>query len=147
MTSRLNSIRSKTVLIAEDDDQLAQVVSDALKEEGFRTQRASDGISALNAILESRPDVILLDLMLPRLQGYDICGMVRKTNAVHQTPIVVISGRSSLQDRLRAFELGADDYVIKPFELDELLARVEAIVLRSRQKRFPTPFIENDDIE
>ncbi len=147
MTSRLNSIRSKTVLIAEDDDQLAQIVAEALEEEGFRTQRASDGISALNAILETRPDVILLDLMLPRLQGYDICGMVRKTNAVHQIPIVVISGRSTLQDRLRAFELGADDYVIKPFELDELLARVEAIVLRSRQRHFPTPFTSGEDIE
>jgi DNA-binding response OmpR family regulator len=147
MTSRLNSIRSKTVLIAEDDDQLAQIVAEALEEEGFRTQRASDGIAALNAILETRPDVILLDLMLPRLQGYDICGMVRKTSAVHQIPIVVISGRSTLQDRLRAFELGADDYVIKPFELDELLARVEAIVLRSRQKHFPTPFTSGEDIE
>ncbi len=144
MKSRVNSVRSKTVLIAEDDDHIAEMVTTALEGEGFRTMRANDGIAAINAILESRPDLILLDLMLPKLEGYEICGMVRKTNSIHQIPIVIMSGRTTLEDRLHAFEMGADDYVCKPFELDELLARVEAIVLRSRQKRFPTPFLDDD---
>ncbi len=144
MKSRLNSIRSKTVLIAEDDDAVAQLVATALEKEGFRTQRAADGIAAINAILETRPDVVLLDLTLPRLDGNDICRMVRKADAVHQTPIVVISGRTKLEDRLHAFEMGADDYVTKPFELDELIARVEAVLMRSRQNNFPTPFLAED---
>jgi DNA-binding response OmpR family regulator len=144
MKSRLNSVRSKTVLIAEDDDAVAEIVTTALEKEGFRTQRAADGIAAINAILETRPDLVLLDLALPRLDGYNICRMIRKADAVHQTPIVVISGRATLEDRLRAFEFGADDYLTKPFELDELLARVEAVLMRSRQSERPTPFLAED---
>jgi len=144
MKSRLNSVRSKSVLIAEDDEALAKLVSTTLEEQGFRTQRVTDGIAAINAVLETRPDAVLLDLMLPRLDGYNICRMIRKADAVHQTPIVVISGRVTLEDRLRAFEMGADDYLTKPFELDELLARVEAVLMRSRQGERPTPFLAED---
>jgi DNA-binding response OmpR family regulator len=144
MKSRLNSIRSKTVLLAEDDDAITQIVVAALEGEGFRIQCVSDGIAAINTILETRPDVILLDLMLPQLDGYNICRMVRKADSVHHTPILVISGRASVEDRLRAFEVGADDYVTKPFDLEELLARVEAVLLRSRQGIHPTPFLSED---
>jgi DNA-binding response OmpR family regulator len=144
MNSRLNSVRSKTVLLAEDDDAIAQIVVTALEGDGFRIQRVSDGISAINTILETRPDVILLDLTLPQLDGYSICKMVRKADSVHHTPILVISGRTTVEDRLRAFEVGADDYVTKPFDLEELLARVEAVLLRSRQGNHPTPFLAED---
>lgn len=144
MKSRLNSIRSKSILLAEDDDAITQVVVAALEGEGFRIQRVKDGVAAINTILETRPDVILLDLGLPELDGYNICRMVRKADAVHQTPILVISGRAALEDRLRAFEVGADDYVTKPFDLDELLARVEALLMRSRLGAHPTPFLSEE---
>jgi DNA-binding response OmpR family regulator len=122
---------AKRVLIAEDDERMARCLSDALNREGFQTHRVRDGIAAINFILSEKPDAVLLDRQLPRLSGDEVCQMVRKTAAVRHIPIVFISGLVSVSDRLEAFNLGADDYVIKPFATDELLARVEAVLLRA----------------
>jgi DNA-binding response OmpR family regulator len=133
--------RSNTVLIAEDDEIIAQLVTEALEEAGFHAQSVADGIEALNQILETKPDVIVLDLNLPRLQGYEICGMVRKSAAVQHTPIVVLSGLAGWDNKLPAFELGADDYVTKPFNVQELVTRVDSVLHRSRLRLYPTPFL------
>jgi DNA-binding response OmpR family regulator len=121
----------KTILIAEDDEQLARLIISAFKEAGFRTLHAGDGVVAINRILAMKPDLIVLDLMLPRLHGYEICKMVRENEATQSTPIVAISGHQDIGHRLHLFKLGADDYVTKPFSMDELIARVQAVMERS----------------
>ena len=140
MKSKTVRKRSKTLLVAEDDEAISEMVCEALKEAGFKTHRVRDGIEALNYVLESRPDGIILDLILPRLNGFEICGMVRKSRAVQWTPIIIMSGRTEHDDKMQAFELGADDYVSKPFRIEELIARVEAVLFRNGDRNNPAPF-------
>ena len=127
-------------MVAEDDAAAGELVCEALKQAGFRTHLVKDGIEALNYILESRPDGIVLDLVLPRLNGFEVCGMVRKSRAVQWIPIIMMSGRTEHNDKMQAFELGADDYVSKPFHIDELVARVEAVLLRNGDRISPATF-------
>ena len=117
------------------------LVSEALGARGYKISRAHDGIEGINAILDCKPDLVVLDLALPRLSGYEVCSMVRKAVSVCKTPIVILSGQGNVEHRLEAFAVGADDYVIKPFDTDELVARVEAVMMRSRGKPLPTPFL------
>jgi DNA-binding response OmpR family regulator len=140
MRSKTTRKRSKILLVAEDDEAIGEMVCEALKEAGFKTHRVKDGIEALNYVLESRPDGIVLDLILPRLNGFEICGMVRKSRAVQWTPIIIMSGRIEHDDKMQAFELGADDYVSKPFRVEELVARVEAVLVRNGDRSNPAPF-------
>jgi DNA-binding response OmpR family regulator len=129
------------VLVAEDDPTTGELVCESLQSAGYKTHWTKDGIEALNYILEARPDVVVLDLILPKLNGYEVCSMVRKSRAVQWTPILIMSGCAEHRDKMQAFGLGADDYVTKPFHLDELLARVEAVLQRNAEKTFPTPFL------
>ncbi len=122
------------VLIAEDDETLGGLISSELRAVGFRTCLASDGVLAINDIMSLRPDVLVLDLGLPRLPGQDICTMVRKSPSVNRTPIVVISGNSQHENKLDLFDRGADDFVAKPFEIDELSARVQVAWERSQSR-------------
>jgi DNA-binding response OmpR family regulator len=133
-------VKSKVLLVAEDDEAMGELVCVALKEAGFKTHWVKDGIEALNYILGSRPDGIVLDLLLPRLDGFKLCGMVRKSPAVQWTPIVMMSGRVEHRDKMQAFEAGADDYVSKPFRMEELVARVEAVLHRTAGRTNPTSF-------
>jgi len=133
--------RRKLVLLAEDDQATGELVCECLQSAGYKTHWAKDGIEALNFILEARPDAVVLDIILPKLNGYEICGMVRKSRAVQWTPIIIMSGCVEHRDKMQAFGLGADDYVTKPFRLDELLARIEAVLHRNAEKTFPTPFL------
>ena len=128
------------IVIAEDDDAIAYVIKTALTSAGFRTRRVYDGIEAINVILDTRPDAVVLDLDLPRLQGAEICSMVRKSRAVRHTPIVVISGHDEMGERLEIFELGADDFVTKPFSVAEMVARVKAVMHRAQLSSYATPF-------
>jgi DNA-binding response OmpR family regulator len=139
MKSKATSVRCKVLLVAEDDEAVGALVCVALKEAGFKTHLVRDGIEALNYILESRPDGIVLDLVLPRLNGFEVCGMVRKSRAIQWTPIIMMSGRTEHTDKMQAFELGADDYVSKPFRTEELVARIEAVLHRNAEKAYPTP--------
>ena len=140
MRSKATRARSKVLLIVEDDEAAGELVCEALHDAGFKTHWVKDGIDALNYILESRPDGIVLDLLLPRLNGFEICGMVRKSRSIQWTPIIMMSGRVEHHDKMQAFELGADDYVSKPFRLEELVARVEAVLNRNAGRNEPTPF-------
>ena len=141
MKSKSGASKKKLLLVAEDDEAAGSIVCEALGEAGYKTFWVKDGIEALNYVLESRPDGIVLDLVLPRLTGFEICGMVRKSRAIQWTPIIVMSGRAEHCDKMQAFELGADDYVIKPFRLEELVARIDAVLHRNSERTYPTPFL------
>lgn len=144
MKHRLPRARPKRILIVEDDEGMSLLVAEALGARGYKISQVRDGIEAINTILDRKPDLVVLDLALPRLSGYEICSMVRKAESVSKTPIVIMSGQGEVDDRLEAFAVGADDYVTKPFDTNELVARVEAVLMRARGKALPTPFLAED---
>lgn len=115
------------VLIVDDDEDISELISLYLIKECFDTKRAEDGDSALRLFKEYKPDLILLDLMLPGIDGYDVCREIRKTSKV---PIIMLSAKGEVFDKVLGLELGADDYMIKPFDSKELVARVKAVLRR-----------------
>jgi DNA-binding response OmpR family regulator len=117
------------ILLVEDDRTLATVLSDNLAFVGFDVAWAKDGSSALTQARDFSPDLIVLDLMLPDRNGFDLLGQLRPTS---RTPIVVLTARSQKADKIRGLDLGADDYITKPFDLEEFLARVNAVLRRLR---------------
>jgi DNA-binding response OmpR family regulator len=117
------------VLIVEDEDAIAEPLAEGLRREGFEVARAATGADALAA---PQADVVLLDLRLPDLDGLDVCRELRARSAV---PIIVVTARGEEADRVVGLELGADDYVVKPFGLRELIARIRAVTRRSRGER------------
>jgi two-component system phosphate regulon response regulator PhoB len=116
------------VLVAEDDPDLSTFLRDALEAEGMDVQLAPDGAAALLAVGAEPPDIVLLDLELPDLDGLDVLSAVRKRG---QLPVIVLSGRRMEEDRIAGLELGADDYVVKPFSARELAARIRTVLRRS----------------
>ncbi|MDA1194565.1 MAG: response regulator transcription factor [Planctomycetota bacterium] len=122
------------ILLVEDDESLGFALADALEREGYRPTWSRDGRDALERALARPWDLILLDLMLPGLDGHEICRRVRA--AGHDVPILMLTARGREEDRVRGLDLGADDYVVKPFGLKELMARVRAR-LRARKPLAP----------
>jgi len=119
------------ILIVEDDRKTASLVATYLEREGFATAMAPDGEEALRIIQSTSVIFIILDLMLPKVDGWDVCRRIRRTCDV---PILFLTARDEEMDRVNGFELGADDYVVKPFSPRELVARVKAILRRSRAR-------------
>jgi two-component system response regulator VicR len=119
----------RRILIVEDNVGLASVLADNLMLEGFDVQTVGDGDQAVTKAREFAPDLIVLDVMLPGKDGFELCGLLRQGR---RTPIVMLTARSQKDDRIRGLNLGADDYVTKPFDLEELLARIHAVLRRSR---------------
>jgi DNA-binding response OmpR family regulator len=117
----------KRILIVDDEERIVQTVKAYLDQEGFKTYTASDGEAALRAFEEKGPDLIVLDLMLPRLSGIEVTKKIRSTSNV---PIIMLTAKASEADRVVGLELGADDYVVKPFSPRELVARVRAVLRR-----------------
>ena len=115
------------ILIVDDDEDISELISLYLVKECFDTERAEDGDAALRLFNEYQPDLILLDIMLPGKDGYDICREIRKTSKV---PIIMLSAKGEIFDKVLGLELGADDYMIKPFDSKELVARVKAVLRR-----------------
>ena len=115
------------VLIVDDDNNIAELVSLYLTKECFETSIVNDGESALSEVKTFKPNIILLDLMLPGMDGYQVCREIRKDNNV---PIIMLSAKGEIFDKVLGLELGADDYIIKPFDSKELVARVKAILRR-----------------
>ncbi len=116
------------ILIVDDDTNISELISLYLTKECFETQCVENGEDALVAFSTFRPDLILLDLMLPGMDGYQVCREIRKTS---QTPIIMLSAKGEVFDKVLGLELGADDYVIKPFDSKELVARVKAVLRRT----------------
>jgi two-component system alkaline phosphatase synthesis response regulator PhoP len=124
-----------TILVVDDDLDLVDVVRSALEREGFAVDDANDGASALHKIADDAPELVVLDLGLPKVRGLDVLRQVRADTAV---PVIVLSGRSDEADRIIGLELGADDYVVKPFSPRELVARVRSVLRRSRAASMPS---------
>ncbi len=121
-------IRKTTVLTADDDPQLLRLVARNLELEDYQVLVASDGQQALEQIEQHAPDLVLLDVMMPRMDGFTVCQRVREFSAV---PIIIVTARGQDQDKVRGLDLGADDYLTKPFSIEELLARVRAVLRRA----------------
>ena len=121
---------SRTVLVVEDERPLAETLRFNLEMEGYRVRTAEDGVEGLSMARALQPDLVLLDLMLPRLDGLDVLRGIRETS---QTPVLLLTARTSEADRVRGLDLGADDYITKPFSLAELKARVR-VHLRRKQE-------------
>jgi len=119
---------TKTILVVDDDLDLRKLVSSYLKEEGFRVVSAADGREALFVTREENPDLIVLDLMMPEMGGYDF---IRELSKSRSLPIIVLTAKLEESDKVLGLELGADDYVTKPFSLRELAARIRAVLRRS----------------
>ncbi len=115
------------VLIVDDDENIAELISLYLTKECFETEIANDGETALSVFDEFAPNLILLDLMLPGIDGYQVCREIRKKS---NTPIIMLSAKGEIFDKVLGLELGADDYMIKPFDSKELVARVKAVLRR-----------------
>jgi len=127
---------SPHVLIAEDDHHLQQGLLDLLEAEGYRVTTAADGRQALEAFHAEHFDLLLLDVMMPQLSGYDVCREVRKVD--ERVPIIMLTAKGEEIDKVIGLELGADDYVTKPFGLHELRARIAAVLRRSRPRPIPS---------
>jgi DNA-binding response OmpR family regulator len=125
------------ILVADDDLPSVKLTSYLLEEAGYQVVKAYDGPSILHSVEQYNPDLVLLDVMMPKSSGFDICRQIRRTSDV---PIIFLSARSQLQDRVMGLQIGADDYLVKPFEPSELLARVEA-VLRRRNSDMLNPSV------
>lgn len=123
----------KRILIIEDEKTLCEKLAHALRQEGMRVDTALDGESGLALAQEKPPDLLLLDIMLPGLDGISICRILRRNPETAQIPILLLTARGTEVDKIIGLETGADDYVVKPFALGELLARVRALLRRARE--------------
>ena len=121
---------SNRILVVEDDPAVAQVLRDYLTLEGYVVDNAADGIEALAKATALSPDVMLLDVVLPSVDGFEVCRALSRTNP--RTAVVIMTARCQPEDKIRGLNLGADDYVTKPFTLEELLARIHAVLRRTR---------------
>ena len=119
----------KTVLIVEDEQNIVDILAFNLSREGYDTMEAYDGATGLQLALEHNPDLILLDLMLPGMNGFEVCRRIRETGST--TPVLMLTAREEEADKVMGLELGADDYITKPFSMRELLARVKTNIRRS----------------
>lgn len=131
----------KTVLIVEDEQNIVDILSFNLSMEGYDTLEAYDGPTGLQLALEQDPDLILLDLMLPGMNGFDVCRKIREAGSA--TPILMLTAREEESDKVLGLELGADDYITKPFSVRELMARVKANI--RRVSMIPAPAAPRQD--
>jgi DNA-binding response OmpR family regulator len=135
----------KTILIVEDETRLADVIEKQLEENGFITEIASDGYIAKKKLESKLFDLIILDINLPLINGYDLCRDIRKTNS--KIPIIMLTAYGAPDNKLTGFDAGADDYMIKPFDFRELLARINVFIRRSEPSMTESEKITISDLE
>ncbi|MEE9201869.1 MAG: response regulator transcription factor [Dehalococcoidia bacterium] len=132
------------ILVVDDEISILKFVSASLRSAGYEPSLALDGQEALKAIEETLPDLVILDITMPKLDGFEVCRRVRQWS---QVPIIMLSARGSEQDKVECLRIGADDYLVKPFAIEELLARVEAVLRRTRAAEAPSvepTFVSHD---
>ncbi len=138
-----DSMHRRTVLVVDDEAMVREVVCAYLDREGFRTIEAIDGRTALECVAEREPDLIILDVMLPKLDGYSVLSELRKRT---QVPVILLTARAGEVDRVLGLELGADDYVVKPFSPRELAARVRSVLRRASTPEHKATTLEFDGL-
>jgi len=131
-----------SIYVVEDEEDIAEIIKDNLKREGYKVTVFNDGSQAYDAIAGSIPDLIVLDLNLPGMSGIEVCKYLRKNESTEDIPIIMLTARSEEIDKIIGFELGADDYVTKPFSPRELIARVKVHLKRKRKTKYET-FIQD----
>lgn len=127
-------VETMTILIIDDEPAITETLEAKFRREGFITFTAESAEDGMRLFKKIKPDIVILDIMLPNRSGHDFCRAVRKEN---QTPIIFVSARASEEDRIAGLEMGADDYVVKPFNMSELVARVRAILRRATSEATP----------
>jgi len=131
MPDGTSSTSKPLVLVVEDEAALVTMLRYNLEKQGFRVEEAADGQEALTLIAETRPDLVLLDWMLPAMSGLEVCRQIRRRPATRDLPVIMVTARTEDQDAVRGLNIGADDYITKPFSIDALLARIRALLRRS----------------
>ena len=121
---------NEKILVVDDEEHIAELISYNLTSNGYKVVIANNGIDAIKLAIEEKPNLILLDLMIPGKDGYDVCKDVRSNSEIRNTPIIMLTAKSEEVDKILGLELGADDYITKPFSVRELLARVKAVLRR-----------------
>lgn len=124
----MNSTHQTTILIVDDEEPMRQLLSNILKANGYSTLTANDGTAALTYVTELSPDFIILDIMMPVMDGYETCRRIREQSDV---PILMLTAKAEEADKVTALKMGADDYLVKPFGKNELVARIEAVLRRT----------------
>ena len=133
----------KKIMVVDDEKQIVDIVKAYLDREGYQVITAYDGRSALDLARRQRPDLIVLDLMLPEISGWDVCRALRKDSSV---PIIMLTARDEVSDKIVGLELGADDYVTKPFDPKELVSRVRAVLRRAESSIAPQAMLNIADL-
>tara|TARA_A100001388_G_C28774994_1_gene506745 strand:- start:4877 stop:5572 length:696 start_codon:yes stop_codon:yes gene_type:complete len=142
----MNEFR-KMIFVVEDEPDIRETLSYNLNQEGFKVSEFSDAESCLNKIKEKKPELIILDLMLPGMSGLDLCKLVKSNNELKNISIIMLTAKSEEIDRIVGFELGADDYVTKPFSVRELILRVKVILKKSFEDLNESTIIEFGQIK
>ncbi len=127
------------ILVVDDEPSIASLVAQALKRKGYECSSAHDGDEALEVITQTHPDLVILDLMLPGMDGWEVCRRVKSDPELKNTPILMLTARRDEEDLVAGLEIGADDYMKKPFSLPELGARVMALLRRTAKEKPPAP--------
>lgn len=135
----------RKILIVEDDRDIVEMVEYNLREEGYATVSALNGEDGVNLARRERPDLIILDIMLPVMDGFEVCRALKSDEETARIPIIILSAKSQETDKVVGLELGADDYVTKPFSPRELIARIRAIMRRGAEQQ-PDSIVEKGDI-
>ena len=130
-----------TILVVEDEREIAELIAFNLEQQGFNVVTALDGIAGLDEARRTIPDLILLDLMLPKLQGTELCKMLKTNEKTAAIPVIMLTAKGEEIDKVVGLEVGADDYVVKPFSVRELMLRVKAVLKRSKSQGEPSPVI------
>ena len=131
MPEGVSSLPKSLIMVVEDEAALATMLRYNLEKQGFRVEEAADGQEALTRIAEIRPDLVLLDWMLPTMSGIEVCRQLRRRPNTRDLPVIMVTARVEDQDAVRALNTGADDYVTKPFNIEALMARMRALLRRS----------------
>ena len=129
----MRAVTGERLLLVDDEDNLRSMLEAALRHSGFEVHPAPDGRTALDAIDTAKPDLIVLDVMLPDLDGFEVCRRLRATG--NRTPVLFLTARDATEDKVRGLSLGGDDYVTKPFSLEELVARLRGLMRRAGARR------------
>lgn len=136
--------KTRTVMVVEDDEDIRKMITDFLEMEGFSVQEASNGREAVDLIFRQRPDIALVDVTLPDISGFEICRTIKNDDALKETEVIFITGRTALSDRLSGFLAGAKRYLCKPFEMDDLLEHINFLSgARCEKREYISPLRED----